>query len=169
MTHGNRIKIEVAAQIWRKTYSSIQKGMMIWVETIGTSAWGIVWWMETKYDRTIWFERGTEMRLCTLIQYFVFVMWLLHIFHLELSTYPAHIFIQLPCGNLFMEGWGYTFLRFECMLQFLGDWRDLLLTYENAIDVSMRLWVSSYKTFNPPPPLPAEKKWGPASSSLSRS
>lgn len=44
------------------------------------------------------------------------------------------------------EGWRYTFLLFECMLQFLVDWKELLLTYENAIDVSMRLPVS----FNPP-------------------
>ena len=80
---------------------------------------------------------------------------------LGLSTYPPHILIQLPRDILFMKGWGYTFLRFECMLQLLGDWRDLLLTYENAMDVSMRLWVSSsyYKTFNPPP-LPPEKNEG---------
>lgn len=107
MTHGKQIKIEVALRIWHKIYSSIQKGK---IDDLCRNYWHERMWDCLVDANKVWrkdlVKRSAKMRLCTLIQYFVSVIWLLYILRLQLRTYPAHILLQLPHDIMFMGGCG---------------------------------------------------------------
>lgn len=117
MTHGKQIKTEVARlESDTGCIPQFKKDWsLIWVKIIGTTACGIVWWMQTKNDGKIWQKEALRL-----------------IF--------KYSFLVILCS---WKSASTSFLLFEFMLQFLGDWI---------------LRVSSSKTcFLHPPSLPPEK------------